>query len=650
MKYILIMLLFLLSCKEQEDRITKRADTPETNIYINNNNSNQNCNVNGSNVSCISEEDVAFEDYCSEVGDNLLRNGNFSEPQINSSWTLLNNVDYPEFEWDVAWQNDKPCGTNIVPPRAEVQADSIGNQWLELDSDCQGNNQNIVNYSGVERTKTAISQKLKLSYSLIYKISFDLKRRNDSVKEHLKIKVGGYTFKVKNEDLTTEWKTFEFLFVNDGKAVDVNGDTTVTISTVGGKSDSFGLLLRNTSLKQTVNCDEDKVVKICTTPKSVIEYSPIGNIDAQRKDTSKSLGEPNAEPNTSVVNFTTLGFGGSIVYEFQPRIRNIKNQKDLRIYETTGGNQNYSQYPEKADVYGSNNLQKWVFLGTVKNENSDPSLGEIDLRTMNSARYIKIVDTSNKAQIPSGDGFDVDALECLNQNGWEPQSKLFYVDSTKNKLYRLNLGNKVHLKELTDFPSEKGYHIGVPTNENYVYFVNSSTPNPLYAYDLKHKTYTKLFDLGIGNLTQVAFSPTNKLYVGDQSNDHIYLVNIENQSSVSLGFVKVNNQKLDLAGGDIAFYENSMYVATQSSGGRIVKVSLSNGTLVGEVIVSNLGKVSGILISDGKILTSILDSDNMVEIDILSLEIKEKKLSGDLLKSGNGADLGSKPTESSSSF
>lgn len=650
MKYVFIMLALLVSCNEREDRIVKKNDNNETNIYINNNNSNQNCNVNGNNISCIVEEDVGFEEYCAEVGDNYLRNGNFSEPQINTSWLLLNNVDFPEFEWSVAWQSNKPCGNHIVPPRAEVQSDSIGNQWIELDSDCQGNNQNIVNYSGVEKTKTSLYQKLKLSYSLTYKVSFDLKKRNDNVKENLKLKVGGYIFKVKNEDLTTDWKTFEFFFVNDGKAVDESGDTVITFSTVGGKSDSFGLLLRNTSLKQTINCDEEKVLKVCTSPNSVVEYSPVGNIDPSRKDTNKSLGEPDAEPNTSVVNFTTLGFGGAIIYEFQPRIRNIKNQKDLRIYETTGGNKNYSQYPEKADVYGSNNLKNWVFLGTVKNENSDPSLGEVDLGTMKSARYIKIVDTSNKAQIPSGDGFDVDALECMNQNGWEVPNKLFYVDTKKHKLYKVNVGKKILLKELADFPNDKGYHIGVAQNEKDVYFVGSSLPNPLYAYDLKHKEYTKLFDLGIGNLTEVAFSPTNKLYVGNQNNNNIYLVNLETQISTSLGVIKVDNKTLDLSGGDIAFDGNLLYVATQSSGGRLVKVSLNNDVLVGEVISSNLGKVSGLLINDGKFLISKLDSETMLEIDMNSLEIETKSLNGDLLKSGSGADLGSKSNESSSIF
>lgn len=57
--------------------------------------------------------------------------------------------------------------------------------------------------------------------------------------------------------------------------------------------------------------------------------------------------------------------------------------------------------------------QSWTYLGRVKNDNGDSTLGEVDLGALNEALYVKIVDKS--PVVSNRDGFDVDAVTCINQ-------------------------------------------------------------------------------------------------------------------------------------------------------------------------------------------------------------------------------------------
>ena len=149
----------------------------------------------------------------------------------------------------------------------------------------------------------------------------------------------------------------------------------------------------------------------CTNISAIVSYSPLGNVPANRKDTSKALGAPQGDQE-NVINFVSLGRGGSIVVSFDVPVKNVSGP-DLRAYEVSHGGLNFSQYPEQARVYGSNDLVTWVDLGVVKNDNGNPSLGDIELGSMTQAKYIKLVDiTASPAQ---SDGYDLDGMTCLNQ-------------------------------------------------------------------------------------------------------------------------------------------------------------------------------------------------------------------------------------------
>lgn len=149
----------------------------------------------------------------------------------------------------------------------------------------------------------------------------------------------------------------------------------------------------------------------CTYATSVVSYNPQGSIAANRKITSNVLGAPTGDIQ-GLINFTSLGKSGQIVVTFDVPVKNVSGP-DLRIYEITHDGKNYSQYPEIAEVYGSNDGVTWTYLGLVKNDNGNPSLGQVDLGIMTQAKYIKVVDTTTSSI--SDDGFDIDGFMCLNQ-------------------------------------------------------------------------------------------------------------------------------------------------------------------------------------------------------------------------------------------
>ena len=111
-------------------------------------------------------------------------------------------------------------------------------------------------------------------------------------------------------------------------------------------------------------------------------------------------------------NFFSLGFGGWLIAGFNCPIRNGPGD-DVRVIEDTWG-----AYPlEKAEVYASNDGVNWVYLGLADNTNRYLNIHTItafDLGSMTEARYIKVVDVTDKAvHNNDADGYDLNAIESL---------------------------------------------------------------------------------------------------------------------------------------------------------------------------------------------------------------------------------------------
>lgn len=123
-------------------------------------------------------------------------------------------------------------------------------------------------------------------------------------------------------------------------------------------------------------------------------------------------------PTISTSDFTSLGFGGSIVLYLanNEAIANIAGD-DFTVFETTGSadipNYDPTSYPERAEIYaftgGLYNKDQqytdasyWQSLGTILQN------GSLDLGSLPFTTAIRIVDVT-KAH-PSTDGFDVYGL------------------------------------------------------------------------------------------------------------------------------------------------------------------------------------------------------------------------------------------------
>ncbi len=131
-------------------------------------------------------------------------------------------------------------------------------------------------------------------------------------------------------------------------------------------------------------------------------------IDPSRTNPANALGLPQ---NTNVVNFVSLGFGGSLVLKFDYVVFDNPLTNDLKIVETSYGNPSCTLFPELATVEVSLDGINWTLISTICQD------GEIDITTAGTIQYVRLTDRS-KASAFSGtaDGYDVDGVVVINQS------------------------------------------------------------------------------------------------------------------------------------------------------------------------------------------------------------------------------------------
>lgn len=129
-------------------------------------------------------------------------------------------------------------------------------------------------------------------------------------------------------------------------------------------------------------------------------------VPANRSDWTKVLGPP--QGGDAVGSFYSLGMGGDIVLHFGAPVANLSGN-DIRLTETSYGNPSCNQYPEQAELFASQDGVNWFSLGVNCLD------GEYDLGALDWAFYFRVLDVSPSGYTGgSGDGFDIDAVECLN--------------------------------------------------------------------------------------------------------------------------------------------------------------------------------------------------------------------------------------------
>lgn len=164
----------------------------------------------------------------------------------------------------------------------------------------------------------------------------------------------------------------------------------------------------------------------CNTPWGVnwIEYEVgfstygDGEVAEARQNPDNTIGMPDYS-NTPPITFVTLGYGGHIILEAGCLIFNDEGD-DFEVVETSYGQDQCEDYPEKADVYVSQSLDgPWSYLGEICLTSALDLSDGIDKDTeepfvLEWVQYIKIMDVSNPDDFSSGDGFDVNGIYIYN--------------------------------------------------------------------------------------------------------------------------------------------------------------------------------------------------------------------------------------------
>jgi hypothetical protein len=145
-------------------------------------------------------------------------------------------------------------------------------------------------------------------------------------------------------------------------------------------------------------------------------------ITASRTNANNALGAPQG---TDVINFVSLGFGGSIVVKYNYVIFDNPAANDLMVTETSFGNPSCASYPERAEIEGSLDGINWTSLGEVCLD------GEVNIGAAGAIQYIRITDRSAASSFGgSADGFDVDGVVVINSLCAPTSSARFADDVT----------------------------------------------------------------------------------------------------------------------------------------------------------------------------------------------------------------------------
>jgi uncharacterized surface protein with fasciclin (FAS1) repeats len=186
-----------------------------------------------------------------------------------------------------------------------------------------------------------------------------------------------------------------------------------------------------------------------------------------------ALGEPqnvNDENTTENVGFVSLGFGGEIILSFGGAINNGEGD-DIMVYEATPNiaSRNCTRWPEKIDVFASQDNCNWVYLGRGCQDAS------FDLGSLSWAQFIRIKDVSN----PSGglfvnligNGYDLDGVACLNGTVENPVPDNLLIGFAA-EVVSFNQGNMRNGNPVALSRSNPESALGVPQSTNAVNFVS----------------------------------------------------------------------------------------------------------------------------------------------------------------------------------
>jgi hypothetical protein len=147
-------------------------------------------------------------------------------------------------------------------------------------------------------------------------------------------------------------------------------------------------------------------------------------VPVARSNSNNALGAPQG---TDVVNFVSLGFGGSIVLGFDYLVYD-KAGDDFTIVETSYGNPNCNNYPETARLEVSLDNINW---SAIEGEFCLDQAVDVASSGLPYFSYLRITDASRITNLRfpgSADGFDVDGIVIAQPGCGAPAPR--YADNT----------------------------------------------------------------------------------------------------------------------------------------------------------------------------------------------------------------------------
>jgi hypothetical protein len=291
---------------------------------------------------------------------------------------------------------------------------------------------------------------------------------------------GNYTFSDNCQDyalnLTINQATTSTInaTINQGETYSFNGQN---LSTAG----TYTAILQNAAgcdSVLTLNLTVNPVISAGCYAATVVDFvqglnSTGGAVPSIRSNATQALDQPEAVV-TNVVNFVSLGFGGTITVAFQTPIANGAGN-DIQLNEATWGSYPCSRYPEKADVFASQDGTNFIYLGKACQDAS------FDLGTLSWAKYIRLVDVSDVLSFNTdADGYDLNGIECLNGSATNPTNDGLQA-CTLQEIVSYTPGNR---KNGTAVPSPRNNAnnaLGEPQSNNTVNFVSLGFGGTLVA-------------------------------------------------------------------------------------------------------------------------------------------------------------------------
>ncbi len=316
----------------------------------------------------------------------------YSEP--NGGWTWVNGdpINYSNF------QPGEPSNGLSIENHGQLRRYPNG-KWNDFDAN--GATKAIIEIDEIqnesylwntgETTQTiSITPSSSSTYSCVYTLG------TQTCTNEVTITVNQPSSETVNASIT-EGETYNF----NGQNLAAAGTYTATLQNAAG-CDSVVTLNLTVNPAPEAGCYATSVMNFVQG-----QRADATNVMAIRSNAELALGMP--EPVvTNVVNFVSLGFGGSITLAFEAPIANGEGN-DILINEATWGNNSCNNYPETADVFASQDGVNFIYLSRVCQD------AELDLGALSWAQYIRIVDVSNQISFNAdADGFDVNGITCLN--------------------------------------------------------------------------------------------------------------------------------------------------------------------------------------------------------------------------------------------